>query len=63
MAKDQITRKSVSLPDRMWADIAEFRFRERITAEAEAVRRLLRLALDGERVADGGGGRKRDGQD
>jgi hypothetical protein len=39
------TRKSIVLPNSMWAEIADFRFAERIGSEAEAVRRLLVEAL------------------
>lgn len=44
---DPPVRKSVSLPKSMWDEIAEYRFTQRITTEAEAVRRLLQLALRG----------------
>jgi hypothetical protein len=35
------TRKSVTLPDDLWKEIADFRFAERIGTEAEALRRLI----------------------
>ena len=44
-----ITRKSVSLHDSMWAEIREYRFANRITTEAETIRRLLEIALEAER--------------
>ncbi|MTJ80690.1 MAG: hypothetical protein F8N37_06705 [Telmatospirillum sp.] len=34
-------RKSVTLPENMWQQISEYRFRRRIPVEAEAVRQLL----------------------
>ncbi len=46
MDREPSTRKSVTLPDSMWEEIAEYRFAERIATEAEAVRRLLQEALD-----------------
>ena len=42
----EITRKSVSLPVSMWKDITEYRFSNRIPTEAEAVRRLIEMALE-----------------
>ena len=42
------TRKSVTLPDSMWAEVAEFRFSERIGSEAEALRRLVQAGLRAE---------------
>ena len=47
-ASEPTTRKSVTLPDRLWAEISEFRHRNRIASEAEAVRRLLQAGLDAE---------------
>lgn len=44
-----ITRKTVSLPDLMWADITDYRFANRITTEAETIRRLIEIALEAER--------------
>jgi Arc/MetJ-type ribon-helix-helix transcriptional regulator len=43
-----MTRKSVSLPDSIWAEINEFRktFDGRIPSQTEAVRILLQEALD-----------------
>lgn len=38
-------RKSVSLPVDLWKRIDDFRFSNRIGAEAEAIRRLLELGL------------------
>ncbi len=38
---DKTSRKSITLPDTLWAAITEFRFEQRIGTEAEAVRRLL----------------------
>jgi hypothetical protein len=42
------TRKTVSLPDSLWQEIAEFRFSKRFGTEAEAVRRLLIVGLETE---------------
>jgi hypothetical protein len=42
---DPITRKNVNLPNSVWAEVAEFRFAERINTEAEAVRRLVMMGL------------------
>jgi hypothetical protein len=39
------SRKSVTLPDRLWAEIAEYRFSDRIGSEGEAVRRLIQAGL------------------
>ena len=40
------SRKIITAPDRLWAAVDEYRFRERIRTEAEAIRRLLQLGLD-----------------
>jgi len=45
MTDDPPIRKTVTLPASMWDDIAEYRHTNRISAEAEAVRRLLQDAL------------------
>lgn len=45
------TRKSVTLPNSMWAEVAEFRFSERIGSEAEALRRLVQAGLRAEAEA------------
>lgn len=42
------TRKSVTLSDEMWEEIASFRHGERIGSEAEAIRRLLQSGLRAE---------------
>lgn len=42
---DPPVRKSVTLPKSMWDEMAEYRFTQRITTEAEAVRRLIQAAL------------------
>jgi hypothetical protein len=39
-------RKSVTLPDSMWKAIGEYRFYNRIPAEAEAIRQLIQRGLD-----------------
>lgn len=39
-------RKSVTLPEGMWKAIGEYRFRNRIPAEAEAIRQLIQRGLD-----------------
>jgi hypothetical protein len=41
----KLTRKAISLPSEVWDEIAEFRFTERIPSEAEALRRLIEIAL------------------
>jgi len=38
-------RKSISLPAEMWRAIADYRFRNRFSTEAEAVRALLERGL------------------
>ena len=38
-------RKLVSLPHSMVREIEDYRFRERVKTEAEAIRRLLELGL------------------
>jgi metal-responsive CopG/Arc/MetJ family transcriptional regulator len=43
-----VTRKSVSLPDDLWEEILEYRHKERIGTEAEALRRLLQSGLRAE---------------
>ena len=39
------TRKTMALPDSMWAEINAYRRVERITTEVEAVRRLVLAGL------------------
>jgi len=39
-------RKSVTLPESMWKAIGEYRFYNRIPAEAEAIRQLIQRGLD-----------------
>jgi hypothetical protein len=39
-------RKSVTLPDSMWNAIREYRFYNRISTEAEAIRQLIQRGLD-----------------
>ena len=48
---EPVTRKSVTLPNNMWAEVAEFRFSERIGSEAEALRRLVLAGLRAEAEA------------
>ncbi len=55
---EPVTRKSVTLPDSLWAEVAEFRFSERIGSEAEAVRRLIQAGLRAEATAPGRQGRQ-----
>jgi hypothetical protein len=50
---DPFTRKSITLQDSLWAEVADYRFAERLASEAEAVRRLILLGL-----ASLGGNRK-----
>ena len=40
------TRKLVSLPNAMVQAIEDFRFRERVKTESEAIRRLIEIGLD-----------------
>ena len=40
------SRKSLTLPDRLWNAVRDYRFDQRIETEAEAFRRLLQLGLD-----------------
>lgn len=40
------SRKTVTLPDRLWDAIDEFRHAERIRTEVAAVRQLLELGLE-----------------
>lgn len=42
---EPVTRKSVTLPNSMWEEVAAFRVAERIGSEAEAVRQLVQAAL------------------
>jgi hypothetical protein len=43
--KDLPVRKSVTMPQSMWRDIAKFQSDERITTEAEALRRVVLAGL------------------
>jgi hypothetical protein len=45
-ASENASRKTVTLPDTMWAAISEFRFYNRIPTEAEATRQLMQRGLD-----------------
>ncbi len=38
-------RKSITLPDAVWRAVRDYRFEERLDSDAEAVRRLLDVAL------------------
>lgn len=42
---EQTITKSVRLPKSMWGDIATYRFENRITTEAEALRRIIQAVL------------------
>ena len=53
---EPLIRKSISLPGRLWAAVADFRFDRRLGSEAEAVRQLLAAGLEAERS----GGAKRE---
>lgn len=44
---DPPIRKSITLPQSLWAEIEDYRFPNRIPSDAEAIRRLLRVGLDG----------------
>lgn len=44
MEKD--IRKTVSLPPSLWERVADYRFTKRISAESEAVRRLIIAGLE-----------------
>jgi hypothetical protein len=48
-APETLIRKSISLPERLWAEVWDFRFSWRFGSEAEAVRRLLQAGLAAER--------------
>jgi metal-responsive CopG/Arc/MetJ family transcriptional regulator len=45
---EQASRKSVTLPDSLWDEIADYRHNQRISSEAEALRRIIRAGLDAE---------------
>jgi hypothetical protein len=45
---EPISRKSITLPDRLWAAVQDYRFSRRLGTEAEAVRQLLRAGLAAE---------------
>jgi hypothetical protein len=45
------SRKSIAPPDRLWAEVVEYRFSNRIGSEAEAVRRLIQAGLTAARRA------------
>jgi hypothetical protein len=40
------SRKTITLPDQLWDQVDEYRHNQRISSEAEAFRRLVRLGLD-----------------
>lgn len=42
---EPMARKSVTLPESMWREIAEFRTSEQMGSEAEAIRQLVRSGL------------------
>ena len=42
---ERMTRKLVSLPNEMLRDIDDFRFRQRIRTESEAIRQLIEAGL------------------
>ena len=42
---EPVTPKIVSLPASTWQKVADYRFNERIAAEAEAIRRLIEKGL------------------
>jgi hypothetical protein len=45
------SRKSITPHDRLWAEVVEYRFSNRIASEAEAVRRLIQAGLTAARRA------------
>jgi metal-responsive CopG/Arc/MetJ family transcriptional regulator len=45
---DPPLRKSVTLPESLWQEVLEFRHGERISTEAEALRRLIQEGLRAE---------------
>lgn len=45
MENDPAFRKSVSMPESMWMDIARYQREERITTEAETIRRIVLAGL------------------
>jgi hypothetical protein len=42
------TRKSVTLPDTLWAELRDYRFNQRVVSDAETLRRIVRAGLDTE---------------
>lgn len=51
-AEDPQIRKSVTMPESMWAAAERFRLRERLGSETEAVRQLILTALRSEGLID-----------
>jgi hypothetical protein len=45
---ERVPRKSITLPDRLWVAVGDFRFSRRRGSEGEAVRRRLRAGLEAE---------------
>ncbi len=57
--KEMDTRKIVSLPAALAKAIEDFRFEERISTEAEAIRRLIEAGLGAHGRKTGSASRKR----
>lgn len=45
---EPLTRKSVTLPESMWAEVSEYRRVEQIGSEMETLRRLIQAGLRAE---------------
>jgi len=43
--RDPLSRKTIALPESAWREIAAYRAANRIITDAEAVRRLIEIAL------------------
>ncbi len=51
---DRLTRKLVSLPNELLAEIDDYRFSNRVKTESEAIRRLIELGLEKAKEAEVG---------
>ena len=47
-APEPTSRKTITLPDRLWQQIAEYRFSRHISSETAAIRRLIQAGLEAE---------------
>jgi hypothetical protein len=48
-SKETEIRKVITLLPELWAEVADYRFGNRLPSEAEAVRQLLRAGLNAEK--------------